>query len=200
MQAKLSDFNLVKWGEGSSLHSTDLVGSPGYLDPAYSISHKAIPSVDVYSFGIVAMRVVSGRGVVIETLLGNALSIREWVAGHNDSGTIDTVTDPLLLQNPSASATSHLHQVVLQIAQLALRCTAMLPGKRPSMGQIVRELEGLQYNESGGKLVNKKHLEVIDRIVQAALEPKPCLEDELRLISPMQLDDPNHSNGSTQDP
>ncbi|CAI7852147.1 unnamed protein product, partial [Closterium sp. NIES-54] len=57
MKAKLADFGLLKIVEGSrSLQSTEVMGTPGYVDPVYSITHKATPSADVYRWEGVCMR------------------------------------------------------------------------------------------------------------------------------------------------
>ena len=47
-QPKIADFGLVREMEGSTLHMTHIVGTPGYMDPAYIKSCFATPSADVY--------------------------------------------------------------------------------------------------------------------------------------------------------
>ena len=47
-QAKVADFGLVREMEGTSIHSTRVVGTPGYVDPAYMKSQLATTSLDVY--------------------------------------------------------------------------------------------------------------------------------------------------------
>ncbi|CAI5515281.1 unnamed protein product [Closterium sp. Naga37s-1] len=62
MQAKVSDFGLVKLGEGEqSVQSTRVLGTPGYVDPTYASTKKATTAADVYSFGILMLAVMSGR-------------------------------------------------------------------------------------------------------------------------------------------
>ena len=48
LQAKIADFGLLREMEGSTLHFTQVVGTPGYVDPAYIQSHFATPAADVY--------------------------------------------------------------------------------------------------------------------------------------------------------
>ncbi|CAI5489749.1 unnamed protein product, partial [Closterium sp. Naga37s-1] len=48
MQAKISDFGLVRKGEGTTLQSTRVVGTPGYVDPSYAASNRATTATDVY--------------------------------------------------------------------------------------------------------------------------------------------------------
>ncbi|CAI7846431.1 unnamed protein product, partial [Closterium sp. NIES-54] len=80
MQAKLADFGLLRPAEGSgSLQSTRVRGTPGYVDPVYSITHKATPSADVYSFGVVMMELLTCKQVVLQCEDGSHLNIKEWV-------------------------------------------------------------------------------------------------------------------------
>ncbi|GJP55648.1 hypothetical protein CLOM_g14591 [Closterium sp. NIES-68] len=51
MQAKIADFGLVRGGEGTTVGTTRIMGTPGYVDPVYSRTSKATPASDVYSFG-----------------------------------------------------------------------------------------------------------------------------------------------------
>ncbi|CAI7875573.1 unnamed protein product, partial [Closterium sp. NIES-53] len=60
LQAKVSDFGLLMMGEGSgSLQSTRVMGTPGYVDPVYSITHETTPSADVYRWEGVCSSLVS---------------------------------------------------------------------------------------------------------------------------------------------
>ena len=49
-QAKIADFGLLREMDSSSsqMNMTAVVGTPGYMDPAYVQSQYATPSVDVY--------------------------------------------------------------------------------------------------------------------------------------------------------
>ncbi|CAI5468749.1 unnamed protein product [Closterium sp. Yama58-4] len=52
MQAKIADFGLVKLSGGTAwgtnVAATRVMGTPGYVDPAYYKSHKATPAADVH--------------------------------------------------------------------------------------------------------------------------------------------------------
>ncbi|CAI7830808.1 unnamed protein product, partial [Closterium sp. NIES-54] len=51
MQAKVADFGLVRMGEGTTVGATRVMGTPGYVDPAYFKSQKATPMADVHRYG-----------------------------------------------------------------------------------------------------------------------------------------------------
>ncbi|GJP48389.1 hypothetical protein CLOM_g7680 [Closterium sp. NIES-68] len=64
MKAKIADFGLVRHGEGTSVAATRVMGTPGYVDPAYYKSQKATPMADVHSFGVVMLTVLTARKAV----------------------------------------------------------------------------------------------------------------------------------------
>ncbi|CAI0382560.1 unnamed protein product [Linum tenue] len=67
LQPQLSDFGLAIWGPTKSAHMTnkDLVGTFGYIAPEYFMHGRVSEKVDIYSFGIVLLELVSGRKAII---------------------------------------------------------------------------------------------------------------------------------------
>ncbi|XP_068665803.1 probable receptor-like protein kinase At5g18500 [Aristolochia californica] len=65
MEPKLSDFGLARMiGMEESKVFTDVRGTIGYMDPEYMSNAKLTCASDVYSFGIVALQILSGRRVI----------------------------------------------------------------------------------------------------------------------------------------
>ncbi|CAI5931414.1 unnamed protein product [Closterium sp. NIES-64] len=143
MQAKIADFGLVKLGGGTamgtSVAATRVMGTPGYVDPAYFKSHKATPAADVHSFGVVMLVVITARKAVHVTE-ENQINLKQWVAPLVDSGAV------LAFKDPHLDAPDDL---VLRWARLALSCTAMPAASRPSMNQVLWELVKLKQEASG---------------------------------------------------
>ncbi|CAI7903580.1 unnamed protein product, partial [Closterium sp. NIES-53] len=81
MQAKIADFGLVKLSggtaAGTTVAATRVMGTPGFVDPAYCKSHKATPMADVYSFGVVMLVVITGRKAVQEAEDGH-VNLKQW--------------------------------------------------------------------------------------------------------------------------
>ncbi|CAI5953775.1 unnamed protein product [Closterium sp. NIES-65] len=129
MQAKIADFGLVKLSGGSamgtSVATTRVMGTPGYVDPAYFKSHKATPAADVHSFGVVTLVVITARKAVHVTEK-NQINLKQW--------------------DPHLDAPDDL---VLRWARLALSCTAKHGASRPSMNQVLWELVKLKQEASG---------------------------------------------------
>lgn len=47
-EPKVADFGLLRVTSGDSASLTRIMGTPGYIDPAFSKSQKAHPSLDIY--------------------------------------------------------------------------------------------------------------------------------------------------------
>lgn len=62
LNPKISDFGLAKLEEEGNTHiSTRIAGTFGYIAPEYALRGYLTDKADVYSFGIVALEIVSGR-------------------------------------------------------------------------------------------------------------------------------------------
>ncbi|CAI7763665.1 unnamed protein product [Closterium sp. NIES-53] len=146
MQAKVSDFGLVRKGEGTTLQSTRVVGTPGYVDPSYATTNKATTATDVYSFGILMLELMTGRNATTSSLAipsdeeaGQQLHILRWVQQQlAQSGSNRAVVAGLKDERMEAR-----DELVLRVVQLALRCTSKQSATRPAMGVIAAELEAV---------------------------------------------------------
>ncbi|CAI5488596.1 unnamed protein product, partial [Closterium sp. Naga37s-1] len=62
MTAKIADFGIARMGdESSNGDTTRILGTPGYMDPAYSKSRMATSAADVYSYGVVMLELLTAR-------------------------------------------------------------------------------------------------------------------------------------------
>ncbi|CAI7844758.1 unnamed protein product [Closterium sp. NIES-54] len=133
MQAKVSDFGLLMMGEGSgSLQSTRVMGTPGYVDPVYSITHETTPSADVYSFGIRMMERLTGKHVVQRCEDGSQINITDWVEQEVERGDSASVVSRDL---------NAPHAVACKLVDISLSCVAKLVSNRPSMSHVLFQLE-----------------------------------------------------------
>ncbi|CAI7903802.1 unnamed protein product [Closterium sp. NIES-54] len=66
--------------------STRVVGTPGFVDPAYFESHRATPMADVHSFGVVMLVLLTGRKAVLPVDRGDGfgpvehVNVKHWVS------------------------------------------------------------------------------------------------------------------------
>ncbi|CAI5459729.1 unnamed protein product, partial [Closterium sp. Yama58-4] len=179
MQAKVADFGLVRCGEGTTVMATRVMGSPGYMDPAYVVSQKATPAVDVYSFGVVMLALITGRKATagegekgwekVEGKEEAAINLKQWVAALVDQG-----SDVSKFAEPNLDAPSAL---LLELTTLALACTNMRTSTRPSMLQVLAELQALKDrylvtapNRMAVRIDEEVDVEIVDVDLESALE------------------------------
>lgn len=98
----------------------------------YKYSKKATEQMDVYSFGVVLLELVTGR----QAEPSESLDIVKWVRRKvNITNGAVQVIDPKI--------TNSSQQEVLGALEIALRCTSVMPEKRPPMSEVVRSLQSL---------------------------------------------------------
>ncbi|EFJ37001.1 hypothetical protein SELMODRAFT_77447, partial [Selaginella moellendorffii] len=141
MRAHISDFGLAKLiahHEEAEVVVSSVMGTRGYLAPEYVINGQLSEKVDVYSYGIVLLELVSGRrGMQSSVNVGapEPVSIDEWAWEALGSNKIEAMADPRFGRKYSMDA-------MVRIVQIAMWCTQGLPEQRPSMGQVVAMLVG----------------------------------------------------------
>ncbi|KAK1437182.1 hypothetical protein QVD17_02969 [Tagetes erecta] len=133
--AKVADFGLSRLapvldetGAGPNYISTLVRGTPGYLDPEYLLTHKLTDKSDVYSLGVVFLEILTG----MKPISHGKNIVREVKIAHQ-TGTMFSIIDNKMGSYPSES--------VAKFVSLALWCCDDKPEKRPSMLDVVHELE-----------------------------------------------------------
>ncbi|CAI5965478.1 unnamed protein product [Closterium sp. NIES-65] len=139
MQPKIADFGLVRVGEGTTVGTTQIMGTPGYVDPVYSRTSKATTTSDVYSFGVLMLVVLTGRPPLAEDA-GETKQITPWASECLSSGDIASLKPPTMDAPEDA---------VLQVAQLAVSCTMERTAGRPSMGEVATQLQAVREEVAG---------------------------------------------------
>lgn len=132
--SKLSDFGISRLLIQSSTNNTTLyrtmhpVGTPLYMDPEFLSTGELTPQSDVYSFGIVVLRLLTGKPPV---------GIKNIVEDAMEKGDLNSVIDTSVGEWP------HLH--IEQLAYLALRCTELSRRCRPDLsGEVWAIVEAIR--------------------------------------------------------
>ncbi|KAK4731504.1 hypothetical protein R3W88_024492 [Solanum pinnatisectum] len=136
--AKVADFGLSRLAPVPDLEgtlpahvSTVVKGTPGYLDPEYFLTHKLTDKSDVYSLGVVFLELLTG----MQPISHGKNIVREVNLAYR-SGMIFNVIDDRMGSYPS--------ECVEKFINLALKCCQEETEGRPSMVEVVRELENIR--------------------------------------------------------
>ncbi|KAF5930671.1 hypothetical protein HYC85_031544 [Camellia sinensis] len=146
--AKVADFGLSRLAPVPDIEgmtpghvSTVVKGTPGYLDPEYFLTHKLTDKSDVYSLGVVFLELLTGmhpishgKNIVREVNSSQLLSSESSNVAYR-SGMIFSVIDEKMGSYPS--------DCVERFVNLALKCCQDETDNRPSMSEVVRELESI---------------------------------------------------------
>ncbi|KAL3677053.1 hypothetical protein R1sor_027001 [Riccia sorocarpa] len=139
----------MKGDEGTK--ATRFGGTIGYLSPEYSAEGLITEKLDVYSYGILLLEIVSGRECIDHTALEDQVYLRNWAFHLYRKGCLSEMAEKRLLEVVSGEDT----EIVLKIA---LSCLQENYKNRPSMNDVVLMLTG---NASGVALdiVDELHLQ-----------------------------------------
>jgi serine/threonine protein kinase len=134
---------------------TTLRGTIGYLAPEWISGSAITPKVDVYSYGMMLLEIVSGRRNTAEGCTSN---------GEHTTYFPVQVTRKLLEGDVESLVDQELYrdfdlQEVETICKLACWCIQDNEVDRPTMGEAVQILEG----------VSKLNIPPIPRLIQAIL-------------------------------
>jgi serine/threonine protein kinase len=135
LTAKVAHLGLAKMlpaepNEGDSHVTTEVMGTLGYLDPEYANTGQLSVKSDVYSLGIVLLQLITRR---------RGTGIADLVKATLESGGIrrlkEELMDPLLRDSILVGFERFL--------RLALTCARKQGSQRPSMREVVKELESI---------------------------------------------------------
>ncbi|KAJ4978398.1 hypothetical protein NE237_009178 [Protea cynaroides] len=136
-EPKITDFALDGI-VGESVYVSSMAsysGSYCYLAPEHGYSKKATEQMDVYSFGVVLLELVTGRQAE-QSGSGDSMDIVKWVRRK-----VNVANGAFQVLDSHVSNTSQ-HEM-LGVLEVALRCTSVMPEKRPTMFEVVRSLQSL---------------------------------------------------------
>ncbi|GMH20128.1 hypothetical protein Nepgr_021969 [Nepenthes gracilis] len=137
-EPKITDFALDRIVGDSAFQSTLALESPAssYMAPECGHSKKATEEMDTYSFGVVLLELVTGRQAEPTDSMEESVDVVKWVRRK-----INISNGAIHVLDPKISNSSR--EEMLGALEIALRCTSVVPEKRPSMAEVVRALQSL---------------------------------------------------------
>ncbi|KAE8661490.1 putative receptor protein kinase TMK1 [Hibiscus syriacus] len=140
MRAKVADFGLVRLAPADGKHSveTKLAGTFGYMAPEYAVTGRVTTKVDVFSFGVILMELISGRKALDETQSEESLHLVTWFRRmYVNKDTFLKVIDKTIHLDEEKLAS------IRTVSELACHCCAREPNRRPDMNHVVNLLSSL---------------------------------------------------------
>ncbi|XP_010246509.1 PREDICTED: probable leucine-rich repeat receptor-like serine/threonine-protein kinase At3g14840 [Nelumbo nucifera] len=136
LNPKISDFGLAKLDEEENTHiSTRVAGTFGYMAPEYAMRGYLTDKADVYSFGIVALEIVSGKSNTSFRPKGESVYLLDWALILKEKGKLMDLVDIRL-------GSEFDKEEVMRMINVALLCTNTSSTLRPAMSAVVSMLEG----------------------------------------------------------
>jgi len=173
MCGKVADFGFSKYApqEGDSNPSMEVRGTAGYLDPEYYSTQVLSTRSDVFSFGVVLLEIVTGREPLDVKRPRDEWSLVEWAKPYIREYKIEEMVDPGIKGQ-------YCSEAMWRVLEVALVCTEPFSTFRPSMEDVLRELEDaliiennaseyMRSIESTGTLGSNRYLS-IDRKISAS--------------------------------
>ncbi|KAF9676205.1 hypothetical protein SADUNF_Sadunf09G0114300 [Salix dunnii] len=132
-QPQLSDFGAAMVNQSSeqipaSTKPFKAVGTFGYLAPEYMMYGKVDEKVDVYSYGVVLLELITGQEA-IQTNPGNHESLVLWARSLLSSGLCERLIDPHL----SGDYKREEMEIMISVARL---CLISSSSRRPTMKMV----------------------------------------------------------------
>jgi serine/threonine protein kinase len=138
LQPKIADFGLAFLfpDDKSHISTMHVVVTRGYLAPKYATRGQLTIKVDVYSFGVLLLEIISGRKNIDHNLPPEDIYLVEkaWRL-HREGNLIDIVNQNLHLLNDETIQAQRL-------LNITLLCLLNDGEKRPSMARVVAMLQG----------------------------------------------------------
>ncbi|CAK9235747.1 unnamed protein product [Sphagnum troendelagicum] len=135
--AKIADFGLARLFPDMSTHisTIHIAGTMGYVAPEYASRGQLSEKVDVFSFGVLLLEIVSGRKNIELNLNEEQVYLLEWVWKLYEEAKLLEIVDPKM--------NTHNHEKdIIHVINIGLLCVQSTSSKRPSMARIVAMLQG----------------------------------------------------------
>ncbi|XP_071740167.1 cysteine-rich receptor-like protein kinase 2 [Rutidosis leptorrhynchoides] len=132
-QPKIADFGLARLLPEDQTHiSTRFAGTLGYTAPEYAIHGQLSEKVDTYSFGIVALEIISGKKC---TDIPNESAGEQYLLEH--AWNLYDTRMHLKLVDETLNPSEYREDDIKKIIEIALMCTQSPVSVRPTMSEVV---------------------------------------------------------------
>lgn len=147
-RAKVSDFGTSRAIAIDKTHvTTQVKGTFGYLDPEYFQSSQFTEKSDVYSFGVVLVELMTGNKAISFTTDEEERSLATRFLLAMEENRFFKILDKQVLEQGKK-------EDLMAVANLARRCLDLNGKKRPTMKEVVAELENVKSRTASSATKN----------------------------------------------
>lgn len=118
------------------------------MDPDYYMTQQLTEKSDVYSFGVVLLELVTARAPIHHGKHIVRL-VQEALGDTNNNQNFDQIIDPKL-------GSVSKHNGLSKLVDLAMGCVREAAPERPTMGEVVREIEMMIELSNSNNKTNKR--------------------------------------------
>ncbi|CAL0304416.1 unnamed protein product [Lupinus luteus] len=130
LNARLGDFGLARlYNHGQVSHTTNVVGTIGYIAPELTRNGKASTKSDVYAYGVLLLEIVTGK----RPSDLDQFFLVDWVIENYQLGQVLEVVDPKM-------NLAYDEEQVELVLKLGLLCSHHQADYRPTMKEVTRYL------------------------------------------------------------
>ncbi|KAG0614731.1 hypothetical protein M758_6G199800 [Ceratodon purpureus] len=139
--AKIADFGLAYLfptlnTEETHLTLVQVAGTRGYCSPEYAQHGHVSTALDVYSFGILILEIISGRKNIDLQKSGEEVYLHEWAWKLFEAQVTTTLIDSRMKHSSSDL------EAITRVITVALACVQYKAAKRPKMHDVVPMILG----------------------------------------------------------
>ncbi|KAM6562248.1 hypothetical protein CsatB_022246 [Cannabis sativa] len=166
LRAKIADFGLARsFQEDKSHISTAIAGTLGYMAPEYLAHGQLTEKVDVYSFGVLVLEIVTGRQNNRSKSAEYSDSLVTLTWKHFQSGRVEDLYDPNLMLHNYRDNQAMKNQIS-RVVHVGLLCTQESASLRPTMSKALRMLTNKEEHlppPTTPPFVDEKTMELNDK-------------------------------------
>ncbi|WOG93569.1 hypothetical protein DCAR_0312855 [Daucus carota subsp. sativus] len=149
-RVKVADFGLSRLFPTNVTHvSTVPQGTPGYVDPEYYQCYQLTDKSDVYSFGVVLIELISSMPAVDISRHRHEINLANLAIKKIQGDALHELVDPTL----GFESDEEVRKMIMDVAELALRCLQNERELRPSMEEVHRSLKEIQRTDCAKEIL-----------------------------------------------
>ncbi|KAB2042175.1 hypothetical protein ES319_D02G198000v1 [Gossypium barbadense] len=173
---KVADFGLSRLFPNDVTHiSTAPQGTPGYVDPEYHQCYQLTEKSDVYSFGVVLIELISSMPAVDINRHRHEINLANLAISKIQKCAFDELVDP----NLGYKSCEQVARMTTLVAELAFRCLQQEKELRPSMEEVLEELQRIKSEAYESENVQQEEHSDSEVPMSVGQPPSPPIGDQI---------------------